>query len=221
MTHGNLLIGMPPLLYKQLGVLVTEGNLIRRAATKINGSFVQSGSGLLLRTEFQGRSTMTRKTLFAGAALVALTIGSGAQAADTIKIGVMATLEGTYTVLGEDGVRGLKVALNKFDNKIGDKEIELVIGATDASPDSAVRAARKLVEQDQVDVVIGPLSGSEGIAIRDYAKTQPDMTFINGNHLRQSIGKLLPVQHGWRPVAGRSRRIYLQREGLPHDRDHR
>ena len=44
------------------------------------------------------------------------------------------------------------------------REVELFIGATDASPDSAVRAARKVVEKDGVDIVIGPLSGSEGIS---------------------------------------------------------
>ena len=44
--------------------------------------------------------------------------------------------------------------------------------STDATPDSATRAARKLVEQDKVDIVIGPLSGSEGIAVKDYAHTQ-------------------------------------------------
>ena len=37
-----------------------------------------------------------------------------------------------------------------------------------------------MVEQDGVDIVIGPLSGSEGIAIRDYSKTQPGVTFLNG-----------------------------------------
>jgi branched-chain amino acid transport system substrate-binding protein len=31
-----------------------------------------------------------------------------------------------------------------------------------------------------VDFIIGPLSGSEGIAMRDYAKTIPDKTVING-----------------------------------------
>ena len=30
--------------------------------------------------------------------------------AEKLKVGVLATLEGTYTVLGEDGVRGLKTA---------------------------------------------------------------------------------------------------------------
>jgi hypothetical protein len=31
-----------------------------------------------------------------------------------------------------------------------------------------LRAAKKLVEQDKVDILIAPLSGSEGIALRDY-----------------------------------------------------
>ncbi len=121
-----------------------------------------------------------KKLLMTTAVGTALVLAPGAYA-ETMKIGVMATLEGTYTVLGEDGVRGIKTALAAFGGKAGGKDIELVIQSTDASPDSAVRAARKLVEQDGLDVIIGPLSGSEGIAIRDYSKTQPGTTFINGS----------------------------------------
>ncbi|MCY4470514.1 MAG: ABC transporter substrate-binding protein, partial [Thiotrichales bacterium] len=124
-----------------------------------------------------------RKRQIAAAGLgLALALGSAgpATAADPLKVGLLATLEGTYTVLGEDGVRGFQVALKKFGGMAGGREIEVVIGATDASPDSAIRAVRKVVEQDKVDIVIGPLSGSEGIAIKDYAKTQPQVTFING-----------------------------------------
>ena len=103
---------------------------------------------------------MSKKLLVTAAAAAGLLVGSNAFAAGhSIKIGVMATLEGTYTVLGEDGVRGIKTALAAFGGKAGGKEIELVIQSTDASPDSAVRAARKLVEQDGLDIVIGPLSG--------------------------------------------------------------
>jgi ABC-type branched-subunit amino acid transport system substrate-binding protein len=106
--------------------------------------------------------------------------GSAAAQQGPLKVGVLATLEGTYTVLGEDGVRGVKTALGQAKNMGGGREIELIIQPTDASPDSAVRGARKLVEQDGVELVIGPLSGSEGIAIRDYCKTKPNVTFING-----------------------------------------
>ena len=107
-------------------------------------------------------------------------VGTGAaNAADKVKVGVTATLEGTYTVLGEDGMRGYELAVQAHGGKAGGKEIETIVGATDASPDSAVRAAKKLVEQDKVDILISPLSGSEGIAIRDYSKTQPQITVMN------------------------------------------
>ncbi|MEO0659094.1 MAG: ABC transporter substrate-binding protein, partial [Pseudomonadota bacterium] len=69
-----------------------------------------------------------------------------------VKVGVLATLEGTYTALVEDGVRGLKTALAQAGEKMGGRDVELIIASTDASPDSAVRGARKLVEQDGVDI---------------------------------------------------------------------
>jgi len=94
-------------------------------------------------------------------ALVAIMASGTTWAAEPLKVGVLATLEGTYTVLGEDGVRGLRTALAVRGEEAGGREIELVIQSTDASPDSAVRGARKLVEQDKVDLVIGPLSVGE------------------------------------------------------------
>ena len=112
-------------------------------------------------------------------ALTATFGASAAYAADKLKVGVTATLEGTYTVLGEDGMRGYELAVDAHGGKAGGREIETIVGSTDASPDSAVRAAKKLVEQDKVDVLISPLSGAEGIAIRDYSKTQPQITVIN------------------------------------------
>ncbi|MEM8649071.1 MAG: ABC transporter substrate-binding protein [Pseudomonadota bacterium] len=136
--------------------------------------------------------------LLATVSVAALLASGTVQAADKVKVGVLATLEGTYTVLGEDGVRGLKTALKQFGGKGGGREVELVIGPTDASPDSAVRAARKLVEQDKVDFVIGPLSGSEGIAIRDYSKTQPQTTFLNGISGAQETTYVTPSDNFFR-----------------------
>lgn len=115
-----------------------------------------------------------------------------------VKIGVLATLEGTYTVLGEDGMRGLNTALLGADNMAGGREIELIVQSTDASPDSALRGARKLVEQDGVEIIIGPLSGSEGIAIRDYSKTVPAVTFINGSSGAMETTYVTPSENFFR-----------------------
>ena len=128
----------------------------------------------------------------------ALALMASGVIAEPLKVGVLATLEGTYTVLGEDGVRGLKTALTEANFTAGGREIEIIIASTDASPDSAVRAARKVVEQDGVDIIIGPLSGSEGIAIRDYAKTQPDITFLNGSSAAQETTYVTPAENFFR-----------------------
>jgi branched-chain amino acid transport system substrate-binding protein len=109
----------------------------------------------------------------------------GASAQDSIKVGGLATLEGAFTVLGQDSMRGLKLALEERNYTAGGKKIELITGSSDASPDSAVNAARKLVEQDGVQILIGPLSGDEGLAVKNYAKTQPQVTFINGTSAAQ------------------------------------
>ena len=117
--------------------------------------------------------------VFAAGVAVAGMVGS-ASAADKIKVGFFSTLEGPYTALGEDGQRGFDLAVMQHHNKAGGKELQIVRASSDASPDSALRAAKKLVEQEKVEILIAPLSGSEGIALRDYAKTQPQVTVING-----------------------------------------
>jgi branched-chain amino acid transport system substrate-binding protein len=126
------------------------------------------------------------RRLLLGAALAAgLAIPSVAMAEDTIKIGVLATFEGAFTVLGEDSMRGAVMAVDDFGGKVAGKKIEIIKGSSDGSPDSAVRAIRKLVEQDGVKVVVGPLSGDEGLAVKDYLKTKPDVTVVNGTSAAQ------------------------------------
>ena len=120
------------------------------------------------------------RLILAATFAVGVTLSGSASAADKIKIGFFSTLEGPYTALGEDGQRGFDLAVMQHHNKAGGKDLEIIRGSSDASPDSALRAAKKLVEQDKVDILIAPLSGSEGIALRDYAKTQPQITVING-----------------------------------------
>lgn len=123
-----------------------------------------------------------RKALMAAVAACALiAVGSTGQAQEKLKIGMLATLSGALTSGGEDGVRGAQIALKQRGGKIAGREVEFIIAATDASPDSALRAARKLVEQDKVQLILGPLSGSEGIAMRDYSKTVPNVTVVDAS----------------------------------------
>lgn len=139
-----------------------------------------------------------KKFLLSAVATGMMLSASAALAEDKLKVGFLATLEGTYTILGEDGKRGFDMALMEVDGKIAGRDVEVFIGATDASPESALRAVRKVVEQDGVDIVVGPLSGSEGIALRDYAKTQPQVTFINGISGAQETTLVDPAENFYR-----------------------
>lgn len=121
-----------------------------------------------------------------------------ASAQETVKMGALATLEGAFTVLGQDGIRGVELALKEHNYMAGGKKIELIKGSSNGSPDSAVSATRKLVEQDKVQILIGPLSGSEGIAVKDYAKSQLQTTFLNGTSGAQETTLSSPAPNFFR-----------------------
>jgi branched-chain amino acid transport system substrate-binding protein len=133
----------------------------------------------------QGEEAMLGgKWVLLGAAIgVALLATSGVpvRAEDTIKIGALTNLEGPFAVPGKDGHRGVDLAVKLHNGTAGGKKIEIIKYSSDATPDKAVAATRKAVEEDHVDIMIGPLSGDEGIAVKNYSKTHPEMVFVNGS----------------------------------------
>jgi len=118
------------------------------------------------------------RTLVAAAVVAAFSAPAAAQ--QVVKIGVLATLEGPFAAGGQDSMRGAELAVKQRGGMVAGKKIQIIKASSDAKPEVAVNATRKLVEQDKVDIMVGPLSGSEGIAVKDYSKTQPNITFING-----------------------------------------
>jgi branched-chain amino acid transport system substrate-binding protein len=121
-----------------------------------------------------------KKAMIASVSAMALLLPAGAMAQEPVKFGILVALEGAFAAGGADGVRNVELAIQQAGGTAGGRPIEIVVAPTDTTPDTTIRQARKLIEQDGVDIIIGPLSGSEGIAMRDYAKTIPDKTVING-----------------------------------------
>ncbi len=105
--------------------------------------------------------------------------------AESVKVGVISILEGAFAALGQDGIRGAELAVLETGGMVDGNKIEVITMSSDASPDSAVNAARKLIEQDGVDLIVGPLSGGEGLALRDLSKSYPNVTFLNGSSAAQ------------------------------------
>jgi branched-chain amino acid transport system substrate-binding protein len=143
------------------------------------------------------RRTFTR-TLAAAAVVGAFGATFAYAQGQPVKIGLLATLEGPFAAGGADGMRGAEMAVREKGGMAGGRRIEIIKASSDAKPDVAVNATRKLVEQDKVDIMVGPLSGSEGIAVKDYSKTQPNITFINGSSGAQATTLVNPSTNFFR-----------------------
>ena len=98
---------------------------------------------------------------------------------DSLKVGVLATLEGAFAPLGQDALRGYELAVEEHEGSAGGLRIEALTESTDGTTDSVIAKALMLIERG-ASIIIGPLAGIESIAIRELAKSVPEVTFING-----------------------------------------
>jgi branched-chain amino acid transport system substrate-binding protein len=142
------------------------------------------------------KRVLVRSVIGAAAAMAAL--GSAWAQGQPVKIGLLATLEGPFAAGGADGMRGAELAVKQRGGVVAGRKIEIIKASSDAKPDVAVNATRKLVEQDKVEIMVGPLSGGEGIAVKDYSKTQPNVTFINGSSGAQGATLVNPSPNFFR-----------------------
>lgn len=117
---------------------------------------------------------------------------------EPIRIGVLATLTGAFAQLGQDGVDGVNIALDEIEWKVGDRPIELFVESTDSTAASAISKARTLIERDGVEIVIGPLSGAEGQAVKDGAGEWPDVTFVIAGSAAENITMRGIAPNVWR-----------------------
>jgi len=156
----------------------------------------------------RGRKLLTLVAALAALALVGAGCGddddggdegggdTAAEEGGTIKIGFLSDCEGAFGSFFEPTISGAHLALIRFAGataageapsdgiegaQIAGKDVEIVgYGCADDTADKAIEETRRLMEQQDADVMIGPLSGDEGIAVANYAKEHPDKTFVNG-----------------------------------------
>jgi branched-chain amino acid transport system substrate-binding protein len=106
---------------------------------------------------------------------------------EPIRIGVMATLTGAFAQLGEEAVDGVKLAFEEVNYEIAGRPVKLFYEDTDATPDTAITKARALVNRDKVSIILGPLSGAEGIAMKKNADEWPNTTIVVSASAAQDI----------------------------------
>lgn len=127
---------------------------------------------------------LSRRALLAATAATATVraLGSPAlaqSAARPLKIGMVTSLSGPFTALGESMRAGMQLFLKEQDGRLAGRPVELLVEDDQAKPDEGVRKFRKLLGQDGADIVCGVISSAVALAIRDVVTDAKALTFIS------------------------------------------
>ncbi|MBM7579680.1 substrate-binding domain-containing protein [Jeotgalibacillus terrae] len=92
---------------------------------------------------------------------------------DTVKVGVLASLTGALESYGKQTQRGFELGLEYATDgtmEVAGKKIEVVFEDTETKPEVAVQKATKLLEEDEVDFLVGSSSSGDTLAVLPLAE---------------------------------------------------
>jgi branched-chain amino acid transport system substrate-binding protein len=132
-----------------------------------------------------GRRSLLKGGLAVGVAQFASPYLIKARGEEPIKIGVDNPLTGVYTALGRNENTGMALAVEEINAKGGilGRQVQLVIeDSTSDKTDIAVQKARKLIQSDKVNFLIGNVNSSHAIAIAQVAAELKVLHIDPGGH---------------------------------------
>lgn len=99
--------------------------------------------------------------------------GDGSSEKETVKVGVLASLTGALESYGKQTQRGFELGLEYATDgtmEVAGKKIEVVFEDTETKPEVAVQKATKLLEEDEVDFLVGSSSSGDTLAVLPLAE---------------------------------------------------
>ena len=119
---------------------------------------------------------LNRREFCIGTALIGLqTISSRALARSedgTVKLGLVAPMSGPNARYGAFSLRGAEMAAKEINTAggVGGRKIKVLPADSQGTPVEGVSATRRLIDQDQVDYIIGDVSSSVTLAMQPVAE---------------------------------------------------
>ena len=135
-------------------------------------------------------AALDRRTVIkAGAALgltqIAAPFVISARGETPIKIGVDNPLTGTYAAPGKNENTGMQLAVDQLNAKNGilGRKVELLIeDSTSGDAGTAVQKARKLIERDNVDFLVGNVNSALAQAMAQVSNEKGILHIVPGGH---------------------------------------
>ncbi len=136
-----------------------------------------------------GKKIERRTILKAAAATGVLQFGAPfinlARAADKVKIGLDNPLTGTYAAVGKNELNGCELAVEQINAKGGilGRQVELLVeDSTSGDAGTAVQKARKLIERDQVNFLLGNVNSALALAMAQVSNEKGVLHVVPGGH---------------------------------------
>jgi branched-chain amino acid transport system substrate-binding protein len=127
------------------------------------------------------RVSKLNRTL-ASIALGLTTLGAASTWAADLKVGFITSLSGPVSSLGIPYEKGMKAAL-AYKSELAGRKIQVVQLDDASDPSTAARNARKMIEEDKVDIIIGTAGSPGALAIAAVARETktPLISIANAN----------------------------------------
>ncbi len=107
-----------------------------------------------------------------------------------IKIGTLLPYSGTYTWLGASITNSLELSFAQAGGKLGGREINLIKVDSEAKPPKAAELTNKLINQEKVDFIVGPVHSGVAMAMAKIAREEGTMTVVPNAGANQVTGPL-------------------------------
>lgn len=108
--------------------------------------------------------------------------GSSAESGDEgeIRVGVVGPMTGGLAEYGEKVEVGVELALEEVDHSFEGRDITVHVEDSQADAEQLITRLDSLKQRDEVDVIIGPSTGDEGMAAADWAQDNQDILLMPG-----------------------------------------
>lgn len=131
------------------------------------------------------RRTVIKTAAAAGVLQIASPFVIPTWAADEVKIGLDNPLTGTYAAVGKNELYGCQLAIEQINAKggiLGRKAELLVEDSTSGDAATAVQKARKLIDRDKIDFLLGNINSALALAMAGVAAEKGILHIVPGGH---------------------------------------
>jgi len=139
-----------------------------------------------------GRRTILKAAAAAGIAQVAGPFIITARGEEPVKIGLDNPATGTYAALGKNELTGCQLAIEQINAKGGivGRQVELLVeDSTSGDAGTAVEKARKLIDRDKVNFLLGNINSALSLAIAQVSNEKGVFHVVPGGHTDAVTGK--------------------------------